>query len=215
MLRSLLFAVASASVLAACSTTPETPESIAPPEATLVKSTYDRAMSTVDELVRSGHTPVAIDRLMQLAGDTSISDEEKARTLVLLGDYSQSPTGYNAEGAVGYYKEALTDFPASKAAPDAAKNLPSAEAKVAGYLAILNSVNSTRTEQFNALFNLGRHQQAVDVMTANDLVPDNEVLLAMYQIGYLCQEPGLTGRAYDVTNRDGTTVTVRFCDLGK
>ena len=52
-------------------------------------------------------------------------------------------------------------------------------------------------------------------MTAYDLVPDHEVLLAMYQIGYLCEDSNLTGRAYDVTDRDGTPRKVRFCDLGK
>lgn len=216
MLRSLLFAAASAAVLAACTSTPEpTPGAVAPPEATVVKSTFDRAMGTVDELVHAGNTPIAIERLMQLAGDTSITEEERAKTLVLLGDYGLAPGGYNAEGAVGYYQEVLADHASSKAAADAANKLPAAQAKVAEYLAMLGSANLTRTQEFSALFGLGRHQAAIDVMTAYDLTPDNEALLAMYQIGYLCEDTNLTGRAYDVTDRDGTVRKVRFCDLGK
>ncbi len=216
MLRSLLFAASSAAILAACSSTPEKPEPVAPATASAaVKSSFDRAMGTVDELVSAGNTPVAIERLMQLAGDVSITDEERARTLVLLGDYSLAPGGYNAEGAVAYYREVLTGHPSSKAAVDAAKKLPGAEARVASYLSTLKSPDLTRTDEFNALFGLGRHQAAVDVMTAYNLTPDNESLLAMYQIGYLCEDPGLTGRAYDVIDRDGTKRKVRFCDLGK
>lgn len=216
MLRSLLFAAASAVVLAACSSTPApVPGAITPPEQAVVKSTFDRAMGTVDELVRAGNTPIAIERLMQLAGDTSITEEERAKTLVLLGDYSLAPGGFNAEGAVAYYKEVLADHATSKAAADAVKKLPGAEARVAEYLATLGSATFTRTQEFNALFGLGRHQAAIDVMTAYDLVPDNEALLAMYQIGYLCEDTNLTGRAYDVTDRDGTVRKVRFCDLGK
>lgn len=214
MLRPLLFAAASAVILSACSTTTETPKP-APEQTTTVKSTFDRAMATVDELVAAGNTPIAIERLMQLAGDTSLTDEQKARTLVLLGDYSLSATGYNAEGAVAYYKEAIADYPASKAAADAAAKLPAAEAKVAKYVETLASINSTRTQQFNALFNLGRHQDAIDIMVANDLMPGNEELLAMYQIGYLCEDSNLTGRLYKVTDRDGTVRDVRFCDFGK
>ncbi|MFN7177983.1 hypothetical protein [Hyphomonas sp.] len=218
MLRSLLFAAASAVVLAACSSTPSptpVPGAISPPEAAVVKSSFDRAMGTVEELVRAGNTPIAIERLMQLAGDTSITEEERAKTLVLLGDYSLATGGYNAEGAVGYYQEVLADHASSKAAADAAKKLPVAQTKVAEYLATLGSANLTRTQEFNALFGLGRHQAAIDVMTAYDLMPDNEALLAMYQIGYLCEDTNLTGRAYDVTDRDGTVRKVRFCDLGK
>lgn len=216
MLRSLLFAAASAVILAACASSPEAPEATsAATETPMVKSTFDRAMGTVDELVRAGNTPIAIERLMQLAGDTSITEEERAKTLVLLGDYSLAPGGYNAEGAVAYYKEVLADHATSKAAADAAKKLPGAEARVGEYLATLGSATLTRTQEFNALFGLGRHQAAVDVMTAYDLTPDNEALLAMYQIGYLCVDSNLTGRAYDVTDRDGTVRKVRFCDLGK
>jgi hypothetical protein len=37
----------------------------------------------------------------------------------------------------------------------------------------------------------------------------------MSQIGYLCDDSNLTGRAYAVTDRDGTTRNLRFCDFGK
>jgi hypothetical protein len=52
-------------------------------------------------------------------------------------------------------------------------------------------------------------------MVANDIVPGNEELLAMFQIGYLCDDSNLTGRAYSVTDRDGTSRNLRFCDFGK
>ena len=52
-------------------------------------------------------------------------------------------------------------------------------------------------------------------MIANDILPGNEALLAMYQIGYACEDSNLTGRAYSVTDRDGTVRNVRFCDAGK
>ena len=214
MLRSLLFAAASAVILSACSTTTESPEP-APEQSTAAKSTFDRAMTTVDDLVGAGNTPIAIERLMQLAGDTSLTEEQKAQTLVLLGDYSLAPTGYNAEGAAAYYQEARAEYPATKAAANAAAKLPAAEARIAELVAVLASVDSTRTQQFDALFNLGRYQDAIDLMVANDLLPGNEELLAMYQIGYLCEDSNLTGRLYQVTDRDGTVRDVRFCDFGK
>ena len=52
-------------------------------------------------------------------------------------------------------------------------------------------------------------------MIANDILPGNEALLAMYQIGYACEDSNLTGRAYSVTDRDGTVRNVSFCDAGK
>ena len=76
-------------------------------------------------------------------------------------------------------------------------------------------MDSTRSQEFDALFNLGRHQEAIDMMVANDILPGNEELLAMYQIGYLCDDSNLTGRAYSVTDRDGTVRNLRFCDFGK
>lgn len=216
MLRPLLFAVASALVLGACASS--TSSGPAKPEATetsVVVSPFNLGLQTADELVAAGNTPTAIQRLMQLVGDTSLSPQQRSEVLHKLGQLSISPTGYDAEGAVDYFNEVLRDFATTAAAKQSAAALPAAEAAVAVHLATLESVDSTRTDEFLALFNLGRHQDAIDVMVANDILPGNEELLAMYQIGYLCDDSNLTGRAYSVSDRDGTVRSLRFCDFGK
>lgn len=216
MLRPLLFAVASALVLGACASS--TSSGPAKPEATetsVVVSPFNLGLQTADELVAAGNTPTAIQRLMQLVGDTSLSPQQRSEVLHKLGQLSISPTGYDAEGAVDYFNEVLRDFATTAAAKQSAAALPAAEAAVAVHLATLESVDSTRTDEFLALFNLGRHQDAIDVMVANDILPGNEELLAMYQIGYLCEDTNLTGRAYSVSDRDSTVRSLRFCDFGK
>lgn len=217
MLRPLLFAMASALVLGACASSPDAAgkSDSSATETVVVPSAYDLGFQTADELVAAGNTPTAIQRLMQLVGDTSLTPDQTANVLYKLGELSGSPTGFNAEGAVAYFKEVLSDYPTTGAAAPAAAALPAAEAKAAGYIATLESVDSTRSQEFDALFNLGRHQEAIDMMVANDILPGNEELLAMYQIGYLCDDSNLTGRAYSVTDRDGTVRNLRFCDFGK
>lgn len=217
MLRPLLFAMASALVLGACASSPDAAgkSDSSATETVVVPSAYDLGFQTADELVAAGNTPTAIQRLMQLVGDTSLTPDQTANVLYKLGELSGSPTGYDAEGAVSYFKEVLSDYPTTGAAAPAAAALPAAEAKVAGYIATLESVDTTRSQEFEALFNLGRHQEAIDLMVANDILPGNEELLAMYQIGYLCEDSNLTGRAYSVTDRDGTVRNLRFCDFGK
>ncbi len=216
MLRPLLFAVASALVLGACASS--TSSGPAKPEATetsVVVLPFNLGLQTADELVAAGNTPTAIQRLMQLVGDTSLSPQQRSEVLHKLGQLSISPTGYDAEGAVDYFSEVVRDFATTAAAKQSAAALPAAEAAVAVHLATLESVDSTRTDEFLALFNLGRHQDAIDLMVANDILPGNEELLAMYQIGYLCDDSNLTGRAYSVSDRDGTVRSLRFCDFGK
>lgn len=217
MLRPLLFAAASLLVLGACASSTE-PAGVSKPEpagTSVVISPFNLGLKTADELVAAGNTPTAIQRLMQLAGDTSLSPQERSEVLYKLGKLSGSPTGYDAEGAVEYYEEVLKDFGATPAAKQAAAALPDAKATVAGHIATLESVDSVQSDEFLALFNLGRHQQAIDVMVANDILPGKEEMLAMYQIGYLCDDSNLTGRAFLVTDRDGTARTLRFCDFGK
>lgn len=216
MLRPLLFAVASALVLGACASSTDAPSTSTTGTAeTSVVSPYNLAMQTADELVAAGNTPTAIQRLMQLAGDTSLSPQQMGEALYRLGQLSGSPSGYDAEGAVDYFNEVLTGYAATPAAKQSAAALPGAQSAVAALMAKLESVNSTQSDKFLALFNLGRHQEAIDVMVSNDILPGNEELLAMYQIGYLCEDSNLTGRAYAVTDRDGTMRNLRFCDFGK
>lgn len=216
MLRPFLFAVASALVLGACASSPDS--STTKPgstETVVVPSQFELALKTADELVAAGNTPTAIQRLMQLVGDTGLTPIEKSEVLYRLGELSDSPSGYDAEGAVEYFGEVIADFKATPAAKQSAAALPGAEAHVATYIATLDSVDSDRSEQFLAMMKLGRHQSAIDLMVANDILPGNEELLAMYQIGYLCDDSNLTGRAYSVTDRDGTVRNLRFCDFGK
>jgi hypothetical protein len=217
MLRPLLLSAAAALALAACSTTTDAPAGTSTPAAEVSTSTspVQLALQTADELSTAGNTPAAIQRLMQLVGDTSLTPNEQAGVLVRLGDLSMAPGGYNAQGAVGYYGEVISDHKGTPSAADAAARLPLAEAKVTAYRTKLDSADASRSEQFLALMNLGMHQDAIDLMVANDLTPDNEELLAMYQIGYLCDDPNLTGRSYSVNDRDGTVRNLRFCDFGK
>jgi hypothetical protein len=216
MLRPILFAVASALVLGACASAPDaTGTAPSASSETAADSPFKLALSTAEELVAAGNTPTAIQRLMQLVGDTSLTPQERGDTLFRLGQLSASPTGYDAEGAVDYFKEVTAGYAGSSAATKSASALPGAEASVAKMIATLNSVDSSRSDKFTALFGLGRHQDAIDLMVANDITPGNEPLLAMYQIGYLCDDPNLTGRAYSVTDRDGTKRNLRFCDFGK
>lgn len=215
MLRPILLAVASALVLGACASSTDPAPSATATEPVVVETPFNLAMDTADELVAAGNTPTAIQRLMQLVGDTSLSPQERGDTLHRLGVLSGSPTGYDAEGAVEYFQEVLTDYATTDAAKLSAKALPLAEARVATLIATLESVDTVPSGEFLALFNLGRHLEAIDVMVANDVQPGNEELLAMFQIGYLCEDSNLTGRAYPVTDRDGTVRSLRFCDMGK
>ncbi|MEM7459106.1 MAG: hypothetical protein AAF331_06555, partial [Pseudomonadota bacterium] len=61
----------------------------------------------------------------------------------------------------------------------------------------------------------GEHQTAADIMFENALSPENDYILDMYQIGYLCDSAELTGPSYGLVEPDGTERTVRFCDFGK
>lgn len=212
MIRLSLAAVASALVLAACATqAPATDE----PAPVVVPSQYELGMNTATELQTAGNVPTAIQRLMQLAGDPELTSEQKSDVLYELGVLSMSPTGYDLPGAVGYFDEVIANHPNTDAARRAKAKLPEARAQVEALNGVLASSTATNTERFNALMKLGRHLDAIDLMTQYNLEPDNEVKLAMYQIGYLCDESGLTGQTYTVADRDGTTRKLRFCDFGK
>lgn len=213
MIRLSLAAAASALVLAACAT--QAPPSDGPAPAVVVPSQYELGLSTATELQTAGNVPAAIQRLMQLAGDPELTSEQKADVLYELGVLSMSPTGYDLPGAVGYFDEVIANHPNTDAARRAKAKLPEARAQLEAMNAVLASADATHTERFNALMKLGRHLDAIDLMTQYDIQPDNEVKLAMYQIGYLCDETGLTGQTYTVADRDGTSRRLRFCDYGK
>ncbi len=217
MIRPVLLAAASAVILAACASAPEAPatSSASSGAVTAEISPLSLAFRTADELVAAGNTPAAIQRLMQAVSDTRLTETQRSDILFRLGELSASPTGYDAEGAVAYLEEVLSGYTQTPAAKQAAAALPGARQLVLKHLAVAGADTATRSEQFLALFSLGRHEDAIDLMVANDITPGNEELLAMYQIGYLCEDSNLTGRAYQVTDRDGTVRSVRFCDFGK
>ena len=213
MIRLSLAAAASALVLAACASAPA---SVDTSTSTVVAlSPYDLAMQTVEELVTAGNTQTAIDRLTQLTGDPSLSREEMAEVLYRRGELRLGENGYDTMGAIEDFEEVLADFADTEWNTPAASMLDTARGKATSLNALLSQPETTRMQKFNILMELGRHDDAIDMMLANDLTPDNPTLLAMYQIGYLCEGDDLTGRAYDVTEPDGTYHELRFCDFGK
>lgn len=214
MIRLSLAAAASALVLAACSSAPA-PVDTAATTTTAVISTYDLAMQTVEELVTAGNTQTAIDRLTQLTGDPSLSREQLAEVLYRRGELRLGENGYDTMGAIEDFEEVLADYGDTEWSTAAATMLDTARGKATSLNALLSQPETTRMQKFNILMELGRHDDAIDMMLANDLTPDNQTLLAMYQIGYLCEGDDLTGRAYDVTEPDGTFHELRFCDFGK
>lgn len=213
MIRLSLIAAASALILGACTTSPTTPDPAA--ETVVVPSSYELGLQTATELKEAGNVPVAIQRLMQVAGDPDITSEQKARVLYEMATLSMGKGGYDLTAGVGYLDEIILNHPDTEFAGKASKLLPGANARVEELNAVLASADSTQTQKFYALMELGRHLDAIDLMTSYSLETDNEVKLAMYQIGYLCDEAGLTGQTYTVTDRDGTSRSLRFCDYGK
>ncbi len=221
MIRFSFFAAASALAIAACSSTPapapdtDTSSTTVTEPAKPALSGFELGLKTADDLAKAGNVPAAISRLMQLVGDTSINAEQKAETLLRLGTLSLGDGGYNALAAVNYFNEIVTKHPSTKAYTTAVPMLAQAKSKATSLKAIASSATATRSEKFDALFALGDHDEAVDLMTQYNLNVGNEPLLAMYQIGYLCDDSSLTGKLYSVTDRDGTAKSLRFCDLGK
>lgn len=224
MIRLSFFAAASALALAACSTTPDPATDSSPSSTSSTtdpgagKSTlsgYELGLQTAEDLATKGNVPAAISRLMQLAGDTSLTEDQKAETLLRLGTLSLGDGGNNAQAAVNYFDEIVKKHPGTKAYTTAVPMLTQAKSKVSALQAVIASATSTRAQKFDALFALGSHDEAVDLMTQYNLAVGNEPLLAMYQIGYLCDDAALTGKVYTVTDRDGSSKALRFCDLGK
>lgn len=215
MIRLSLAAAASALVLAACTSAPA-PSSTAVTTSTAVAlSPYELAMQTVEELVTAGNTQTAIDRLTQLTGDPSLSRDQIAEVLYRRGELRLSENGYDTMGAIEDFEEVLADYPDTEWNTAAASMLDTARGKATSLNALLSQSETTTMQKFNILMELGRHDDAIDMMLANNLSPDNSTLLAMYQIGYLCEGDDLTGRVYDVTEPDGTFHELRFCDFGK
>lgn len=214
----ILFAVPALALMTACASAPvDTPPVIVdvPPVAEPVEpSAFELAMGTVDQLVEAGNEQAAILRLEQLIGMQAASDDEKATALYRMAELKMG-TGNQVWGAIEALDEFIETYP-DHAQVQAASNLRDyARGEATSLNGALEMGGLSPMEAFKARFRLGEHQEAADLMLANALSPDNEYLLDMYQIGYLCDAAELTGPMYDVTEPDGTEHTLRFCDFGK
>lgn len=216
-MRSLL-AVSSFALIAACaSSTVETdPVAVDTPvaEQPVMPSPFDLAMQTVAQLEAAGNEQQAIDRIQQLLGNPDLTDTESASALLKLGQL-RFGAGSDVTGAISAWNELIEDYPDTPAAFDATPLLATAQSEYDALTGALARGELSPTQEFEARFRLGEHQSAADLMLTNNLSPDNAYLVDMFQIGYLCDDPNLTGPSYDMTEPDGTARTVRFCEFGK
>lgn len=229
MIRNILTATASALVLVACATTevpapaevptpvtPATPASVAiPPIPDVPTSAIGLAMGTVDTLVEAGNTQTAIDRLTQVLGTPDLSDDDKAAIHSRRGELRASPQGYDLMGAILDYAQLVDTYPTSPAAADARARLDIANGRATSLNTLLERPETPRLQRFESHFQLGQHEEALDLMLSSGLKPRNEYLIAMYQIGYLCSGDEQTGPSYNAVEPDGTPRELRFCDFGK
>ena len=219
MIRNLMIGTTTAVIVAACATAPVTepaPESTAEPVVLTDDVTeFDLALSTADQLVEAGNTPTAIDRLTQLLGDDSLSEKERATLYFERGTLRHSASGHDLWGAISDFETVVDEYPSSPFVAEASESLGLARGEATSLNFVLEQPETTRSDRFNALFRLGEHQDAIDLMLASNLRPDNDHLIAMYQIGYLCDGEDQTGPAYPATEPDGTRRELRFCDFGK
>ena len=166
MIRLSLAAAASALVLAACTSAPA-PSSTATSTSTAVAlSPYELAMQTVEELVTAGNTQTAIDRLTQLTGDPSLTPDQVAEVLYRRGELRLSESGYDTMGAIEDFEEVLADYPDTEWTTAAASMLDTARGKATSLNALLSQPETTTMQKFNILMELGRHDDAIDMMLA-------------------------------------------------
>lgn len=192
----------------AVSTTTTTIEEVAAPTA------YDLAMDTVRKLVAAGNEQQAIDRIAQLLGRPELTDSQKARALFSMAEL-QLGKGNNVFGAIDSLSELISDYPGSELFSKASSLRDIARGEATSLNGLLQQGTLSPTKQFEALFRLGQHQEAADLMLSRNLSPENAYILDMYQIGYLCDDNTLTGPKYALSEPDGTQRIVRFCDFGK
>lgn len=198
----------------ACSTIGLGPKEEAPvPQtaASVEMSGFERAMDTVSRLEAAANEQAAIDRLTQLLGDPDLGGDQLAEVHLKRAKLRAGP-GNDVEGAISDYEELLANYPDSGAVPAAEDGLAQAAEERSELVAALEDKGLSPLQKFKLLFRLGRHQEASDIMFASEITPDNEYLLDMYQIGYLCEGEGLAGRSYAVEEPDGTRHSVQFCD---
>ncbi len=233
MIRTIL-ATASVAALAACASAPE-PEASAPApvaetdtassptelapvgEIALAEAEVtelDLGMATVDELIAAGNEQAAIDRLTQMLGNPDLSDAEKGTVLFERAKLRYGD-GNNVWGAISDAEELLALVPDHPKAADAQTLLDTARGEATSINFALEQGEFSSEERFEALFRLGNHQDAVDLMIDANLTPDNSYLVDLYQMGIMCEGDELSGRTYSATEPDGTSRSLQFCDFGK
>ncbi|MEL8054924.1 MAG: tetratricopeptide repeat protein [Pseudomonadota bacterium] len=217
----LLFAASAFALITACASTGDidVPPAVVelPPaaeEMPVMPSAFDLAMKSVDELIEAGNEQAAILRLQQLVGMQDASDEEKAEALFKMAEL-RGFGGNDVYGAIDALTELVETYPESDLVSDAEDMRDTLRGKATSLNFAANNVDLSPTERFNAMFELGEHTDASDMMLARNLTPDNGILLDMYQIGYLCEDETLTGPSYALSDVDGTERTLHFCEFGK
>lgn len=213
MIKHLLAGTGLVLLAAACTSAPEPTEPAVETVADAEPTKFELAMGTVQSLVDAGNEQVAIDRLTLLLGDPGMSDTQMAKALYMRAELRHS--GNDLEGAIDDLQEILSKYPSSAQAADAEILLNEAESEFAVLTAMLESGDATAMERFEILFRLGRHQEAADLMLAGALEPDNQYIVDMYQIGYLCDGDELAGPVFELVEADGSSRPVQFCELGK
>ncbi|MEM6534714.1 MAG: hypothetical protein AAGA24_04615 [Pseudomonadota bacterium] len=206
-----MIAASSLAILAACATSDapvSATSSVANPTA------FDLAMDTVDTLLEAGNEQTAIDRLTQLLGSPDLSDEDMANALMARADIRYG-YGNDVWGAIADFEEVIERYPGSPQAIEAGPLLDLARGEATTLNGQVEMGNLSPTQEFEYRFRLGEHQEAADLMLARNLTPENEYILDLYQMGYLCDDPTITGPSYDMAEPDGTVRRVRFCEFGK
>jgi len=214
-MRTLFAASAIALVTACASTDVEVPPVVVDtPPVAAEPSTFDLAMATVDDLVLAGNEQAAILRLEQLIGKQDATEDEKTAALYRMAELKMGD-GNQVWGAITALDEFLETYPTHAKANAATELRDYARGEATSLNFALENGGLSPMESFKARFRLGEHQEAADIMLANALTPENDYILDMYQIGYLCEDAELTGPSYALTEPDGTDRVVRFCDFGK
>jgi hypothetical protein len=190
---------------------PVVEEIVAPVEV----SDFDRANQTVDDLVASGNTQTAVNRLSQLLRNDAITDDQRAATLLRRGQLRYSDDGYDVWGAIEDFESVSTTYPESASAAGAQSVLDIARGEATSLNGLLERPETSRTQRFQSLLRLGQHDDALDLMLSSNLQPKNEELIAMFQIGYLCVGDDQTGPVYNAVEANGQPLELRFCDFGK
>lgn len=217
----LVIAISALAFAAACASTGDVdvPPAVAdtpPPleQRPVVPSNYDLAMTSVDDLVAAGNEQAAIMRLQQLIGMQDASDSQTAAALLRMADL-QGFGGNDVFGAIDSLTELIETYPESELVGQAETLRGTLRGKATSLNFIAQSPDRTPAERFAAMFELGDHTEAADLMLAMNLRPEDDILLDMYQIGYLCEDETLTGPSYGITDTDGTARTLHFCEFGK